>query len=58
VRDLGDRASVEVDADLLPLPEELEAEVLGLVHGAGFPVAAIDPRGFRSGSLNDALRGG
>ncbi|WP_220451200.1 haloacid dehalogenase-like hydrolase [Nocardioides dongkuii] len=56
VRDLGDRGSVEVDAALLPLPAELEAAVLDAVRSAGFDAAAVDPRGFRSGSLNDALR--
>jgi uncharacterized protein len=53
VRDLGDRASVEVDRDLLPLPDE--AALVAAVRGAGFDVAAVDPRGFRSGSMNDLL---
>ena len=60
VRDLGERASIEVDAVLLggplapglPLTEQIEAEV----RGTGFAVAELDARGFRSGSLNDALR--
>jgi uncharacterized protein len=55
VRDLGDRASVEVDAALLPLPPEAEAAVLDAVVGAGFPEAVVDPKGFRSGSMNEAL---
>ncbi|HEX5089781.1 MAG TPA: ATP-dependent sacrificial sulfur transferase LarE [Nocardioides sp.] len=53
VRDLGDRASVEVDRELLPLPEE--AELVRLVQDAGFPEAVVDPRGFRSGSMNERL---
>jgi uncharacterized protein len=55
VRDLGDRASIELDAALLPLEERVEAELLAGVRGAGFDVAAVDPRGFRSGSMNEAL---
>jgi uncharacterized protein len=55
VRDLGDRASVEVDARLLPLDPAVEADLLDGVRAAGFIEAAIDPRGFRSGSMNEAL---
>jgi uncharacterized protein len=55
VRDLGERASVEVDAALLPLPPEQQAAVLDAVVAAGFPVAVVDPRGFRSGSMNEVL---
>jgi uncharacterized protein len=56
VRDLGDdRASVEVDADLLPLEAGVAERVLGGVREAGFEVAEVDPRGFRSGSMNEAL---
>jgi pyridinium-3,5-biscarboxylic acid mononucleotide sulfurtransferase len=55
VRDLGDRASVEVDAALLPLAADVEAGLLAGVREAGFPEAAVDPRGFRSGSMNEAL---
>ncbi|GCD92004.1 hypothetical protein NLS1_40100 [Nocardioides sp. LS1] len=56
VRDLGERASIEIDAALLPLDPALEASVLDAVRAIGFPDAAVDARGFRSGSLNDALR--
>jgi uncharacterized protein len=55
VRDLGDRASVEVDARLLPLAPAVEVDLLDGVRAAGFTEAAIDPRGFRSGSMNEAL---
>lgn len=55
VRDLGDRASIEVDATLLPLPAQAERALLDAVLGAGFDRAVVDPRGFRSGSLNEAL---
>ncbi|GAB2457031.1 hypothetical protein GCM10027062_41410 [Nocardioides hungaricus] len=55
VRDLGDRASVEMDGGLLPLDPEVEAMLLAGVRDAGFEAAAVDPRGFRSGSMNEAL---
>ena len=56
VRDLGDdRASVEVDADLLPLEDGQLERVLTLVREAGFAEVSVDPRGFRSGSMNEAL---
>jgi uncharacterized protein len=55
VRDLGERASVEVDAALLPLTAAAEAAVLAGVREAGFDEVAVDPRGFRSGSMNEAL---
>ena len=55
VRDLGDRASLELDTALLPLAPDTEASLLAEVRGAGFDEAAVDRRGFRSGSLNDLL---
>ena len=56
VRDRGgDRASVEVDAHLLPLDDDVTARVLAVVREAGFSDADVDPRGFRSGSMNEAL---
>jgi len=55
VRDLGEHASVEVDPGLLPLAEPLAEQLLAAVRAAGFPDAVIDPRGFRSGSMNEAL---
>ena len=55
VRALGERASIEVDAALLPLPAQVERALLDAVLGAGFDRAVLAPRGFRSGSLNEAL---
>ncbi len=59
VRDLGERGSVELDHDLVAGPlaagSSAEAAVLAAVRTAGFAQAAVDPRGFRSGSLNEAL---
>jgi uncharacterized protein len=51
VRDLGDRARVEVDRHLVDAlgerPDLLEAV-------AGFDVVEVDPLGFRSGSMNES----
>jgi uncharacterized protein len=59
VRDLGDdRARVELDAATLSrLAEvpEVAARVTGAAVAAGFAVAEVDPRGFRSGSMNELL---
>ena len=58
VRDLGDRASVEVDAALLAgslRPTARRPRLLDAVRRAGFARGRVDPRGFRSGSLNEAL---
>jgi uncharacterized protein len=59
VRDLGDRASVEVDAGLLASAlasgSELAERLLAEVRAAGFDEVGLDPRGFRSGSMNELL---
>jgi len=52
VRDLGDRARIEVD------PEQVAAlaardDLLAVVDG--FAAVELDPRGFRSGSMNELL---
>ena len=52
VRDLGERASVEVDADLVGVLAE-RPDLLGAVEG--WDEVEVDPRGFRSGSMNEAL---
>ncbi len=51
VRDLGDTARVEVDAELVPFvaPWDLAALL------PGFADVELDPRGFRSGSMNELL---
>jgi uncharacterized protein len=55
VRDLGgDRARVEVDAELVPAVEACPA-VEAAVRQAGFAEVTVDPRGFRSGSMNELL---
>jgi uncharacterized protein len=57
VRDLGpvdgaDTARVEVDAALVP---ELAARPGLLAVVSGFGRVEVDPRGFRSGSMNELL---
>lgn len=54
VRDLGDTASVEVDAVAVAEVSALP-QVHAAVRGAGFTSVRVDPRGFRSGSMNEAL---
>ena len=54
VRDTGDRASLEVDAALVVEVAATPA-VLAAVLDAGFTDAEVDPRGFRSGSMNERL---
>lgn len=51
VRDLGDRARVEVDADLVAAVAEQDLDALV----PGFPAVELDARGFRSGSMNELL---
>lgn len=54
VRDMGDLgARVEVDRELVPV---LGARPDLLAAVAGFPSVTVDPRGFRSGSMNDLLQ--
>jgi uncharacterized protein len=52
VRDLGDRASVEVDRELVPAVAARPG-LLDVVEG--FAEVRLDRRGFRSGSMNELL---
>jgi uncharacterized protein len=54
VRDLGDHASVELDASVVTAAAG-HRELVDAVLAAGFASAAVDPRGFRSGSMNERL---
>ncbi|WP_159007137.1 ATP-dependent sacrificial sulfur transferase LarE [Streptomyces sp. NRRL S-813] len=56
VRDLGERALVQVDAPAVPAVTSC-AQALNAVRAAGFASVEVDPRGFRSGSLNDSAEG-
>ncbi len=56
VRDLGEAASIELDqAALTSLDEAARADLEAAVRVAGFDVATLDDRGFRSGSMNERL---
>ncbi len=52
VRDLGDRASIEVDAALVAV---LAARADLTASVPGFDSVEVDPRGFRSGSMNERI---
>lgn len=52
VRDLGDRAVVEVDRGRLAAVES-RPEILEVIEG--FDAVELDPRGFRSGAMNERL---
>src|SRR3954453_4559580 len=52
VRDLGDRARVEVDANAVAAISA-RPDVLSVIEG--FASVEVDPRGFRSGSMNELL---
>jgi uncharacterized protein len=59
VRDLGDgeagsRARIEIDAELVAAARK-SSSVVAAVLAAGFDEAALDPKGFRSGSMNELL---
>ncbi|RYU13105.1 ATP-dependent sacrificial sulfur transferase LarE [Nocardioides iriomotensis] len=54
VRDLGDAARLEVDAAAVPAVEAAP-DVLAAVRAAGFDAVELDPRGFRSGAMNERL---
>jgi pyridinium-3,5-biscarboxylic acid mononucleotide sulfurtransferase len=54
VRDLGDVASIEVDAEAVQAATALPTVVAAAVE-AGFPTARVDPKGFRSGAMNEQL---
>ena len=54
VRDLGERARLEVDRDAVAAVTA-SAPVLAAVRAAGFPDVEVDPRGFRSGAMNELL---
>ena len=55
VRDTGDQAVIEVDSAWVGEVSQTP-EVTAAVLAAGFDEVTVDPRGFRSGSLNDILR--
>ncbi|MFB6722063.1 ATP-dependent sacrificial sulfur transferase LarE [Kribbella sp. NPDC056345] len=54
VRDLGEAASIEIDHDLVARVDH--QELVNAVMAEGFTAARVDPRGFRSGSMNERLK--
>jgi pyridinium-3,5-biscarboxylic acid mononucleotide sulfurtransferase len=54
VRDVGDRARIEVDADALGRVLD-RPEVVDAALAAGFDAVELDRKGFRSGSMNERL---
>lgn len=54
VRDLGDRASIEIDAAQVATARSVPAVAAAAVE-VGFGSAEIDTKGFRSGSMNELL---
>jgi len=51
VRHQGDAASIEVEPEWIPWIEARRVEIAGHLHGLGFHDVAVDPRGYRRGSL-------
>lgn len=54
VRDLGDTARIEVDREVVDAVAS-SGGALDAVRSAGFDAVEVDPRGFRSGSMNELL---
>ncbi len=54
VRDLGDRARIEVDPAAVPAVDA-SLSASAAVRRCGFDGVEVDPRGFRSGSMNELL---
>jgi len=58
VRDHGDLARVEVSVDQIPVVLGMAGELDVALRALGWQRVEVDPRGYRSGSLNEALRAG
>jgi uncharacterized protein len=58
VRHHGEEARIEVDLAELPrlAQEEVARKVEEHLGGLGYATVTVDPRGYRTGSLNEALR--
>lgn len=56
VRDLGEGARIEVDQVIATAPGPWRRAALDAVRTAGFSEVEIDPRGFRSGAMNEGRR--
>jgi len=58
VRAFGQNARIELASDELPrgLAPDVSQALIAAVESAGFSTAAIDPAGYRQGSLNSSLK--
>jgi pyridinium-3,5-biscarboxylic acid mononucleotide sulfurtransferase len=56
VRDHGDRARLEVLVEEIPRALDLRGAITDELAALGFREVTIDPKGFRSGSLNEVLK--
>ncbi|MCS5643096.1 MAG: ATP-dependent sacrificial sulfur transferase LarE [Dehalococcoidia bacterium] len=56
VRHYGQTARVEIPIDDFERFEYVRSEAERIVLASGYKVMEVDPKGFRSGALNDALR--
>jgi len=56
VRHYGQTARVEIPIDDFERFEYVRSEAERIVLASGYKVMVLDPKGFRSGALNDALR--
>src|SRR5438445_373111 len=56
VRHHGERARIEVEPQWIPWLEQRLAAVTSQLGALGFGVVEVDPRGYRRGSLVQALR--
>lgn len=55
VRDHGNSARIEVPKDEIPRAMALKSQITQRLTRLGYADVSIDPKGFRSGSLNEAL---
>jgi len=56
VRHYGQTARVEIPIDDFERFEYVRSEAKRIILASGYKVMEVDPKGFRSGALNDALR--
>lgn len=56
VRHYENRASVEIGPEELQRALELEGDIVTRLKEIGFAEVVVDPRGYRSGSLNEAIK--
>jgi len=55
VRHHGDLARIEIDRADLPRAFSIRGQIIAAIERFGFPQVALDPEGYRSGSMNGLL---